>query len=298
MRVLYIDTSDCLLAMWAQYPDDNTQAVSAGIMSWSSRHQVENLARVIERSGQLLRERLGADPGPGDKLRADLILVSRGPSSYTGLRVGLATAQVLGAVWNAPVVGIGELEFLASAHFYCRGRGGRLLVVNDAKRGEVFYQAFEARRDSSSTGRFDFLALTQPRVSKPAEITFDHGSGVISTDFDAVIGSADVLYPQDLARFGPIEPLCSRLITDSLRNRLLSGEELEISSEVATMIVRSAATPGIARLGFNINALSAELVRETRRLEKPTFDLVGLSPTPQYLRRPDVSVPRLKSTLR
>jgi len=60
------------------------------------------------------------------------IIVGRGPGSFTGLRIGLATAQGLGAGTGATVVGVSTLAALLAA-----APVGAVAVV-DARRGEVF----------------------------------------------------------------------------------------------------------------------------------------------------------------
>lgn len=48
--------------------------------------------------------------------RPDLICVTTGPGSFTGLRVGITTAKMLGMAWNVPLVGVDTLEVIAWPH--------------------------------------------------------------------------------------------------------------------------------------------------------------------------------------
>lgn len=66
------------------------------------------------------------------------VAVTVGPGSFTGLRVGLAFAKGVGLARGVPVVGIGTLAALAAS----AGAGGRVLAAVDAKRGQVWMQAF------------------------------------------------------------------------------------------------------------------------------------------------------------
>ncbi|MDP3854666.1 tRNA (adenosine(37)-N6)-threonylcarbamoyltransferase complex dimerization subunit type 1 TsaB [Phenylobacterium sp.] len=68
--------------------------------------------------------------------RLDRVGVTVGPGSFTGLRVGLAFAKGIGQALSIPVVAVGTLEALAA------GSPGRVLTVLDAKRGQVYLQAF------------------------------------------------------------------------------------------------------------------------------------------------------------
>ena len=64
------------------------------------------------------------------------IAVSIGPGSYTGLRIGLATAKGLCYAWNIPLIAIGTLEMMAVAAV---DRGTDLICpMIDARRMEIF----------------------------------------------------------------------------------------------------------------------------------------------------------------
>ena len=80
----------------------------------------------------------------------DRIGVTVGPGSFTGLRVGLAFAKGLSAALSIPAVGVGSLEALAQPF------PGRVLAALDAKRGQVYLQAFE---DGTAVSAPDALPL-------------------------------------------------------------------------------------------------------------------------------------------
>ncbi len=66
-----------------------------------------------------------------------LLAVARGPGSFTGLRVGLATVQGLALATGAPAMGVSSLDAAADADAAGPGSGPRLVLV-DALRGELF----------------------------------------------------------------------------------------------------------------------------------------------------------------
>jgi tRNA threonylcarbamoyladenosine biosynthesis protein TsaB len=110
----------------------------------SPRHSTALLAEV---------ERAAAASGGWDGV--GLIAVGRGPGSFVGIRIGLATARGLAASTGVPAVGVCTLDALGCAMAE-RGEGVNLAVV-DARRGEVFAALY------SSQGQ----RLWEPLVSSP-----------------------------------------------------------------------------------------------------------------------------------
>ena len=79
-------------------------------------------------------------PGKG---RADRILVSLGPGSFTGVRIGLATARALGFAWGAEVLGYPTLALIAATARLERPASPVTVCVNGGH-GEWFVQDFGA----------------------------------------------------------------------------------------------------------------------------------------------------------
>ncbi len=73
----------------------------------------------------------------------DAVAVGIGPGAFTGLRVGLATAQALGAALEIPVYGVSTLDVVA----FATGRTEPFAVVTDARRREYFWATY-SRCDS------------------------------------------------------------------------------------------------------------------------------------------------------
>jgi tRNA threonylcarbamoyladenosine biosynthesis protein TsaB len=73
----------------------------------------------------------------------DAIVVTMGPGSYTGLRVGLASAKGMAFALNKPLIGLSALELLATAAQQTDAgknlaKEGHIFSMIDAKRMEVF----------------------------------------------------------------------------------------------------------------------------------------------------------------
>ena len=103
------------------------------------------------------------DPGPGERpghatqllalagrllddagiAFADLerIVVGTGPGTFTGLRIGVATARGLAQATGAPLTGVSTLRALARGA-EADARGAPVLAVLDARRGEAFVAAW------------------------------------------------------------------------------------------------------------------------------------------------------------
>jgi tRNA threonylcarbamoyladenosine biosynthesis protein TsaB len=139
MRVLVIDTA--LDACTAAVFDRDRRL---GLRS-------ETMARGhSERLGGFVRDAVG-EAGGFEGL--DRIGVTVGPGSFTGLRVGLAFAQGLGAALDLPVVGVSTLAALARSAD--AGQGATAAVI-DARRGQVYLQMFE---DGAATSDAEALSV-------------------------------------------------------------------------------------------------------------------------------------------
>lgn len=88
------------------------------------------------------------------------VAVGRGPGSFTGVRIGAATAKGLAHGLGVPLVGFGTLDAVAYAATDAEGLVG---VLGDAMRGEVYPALFRVHAGSA-------IRLTADRVVRPAEV--------------------------------------------------------------------------------------------------------------------------------
>lgn len=65
----------------------------------------------------------------------DLFVVSKGPGSFTGLRIGISTVKALGQALNKPVIGIPTLDSLAYNLLHWEGL---ICPIMDARRDQVY----------------------------------------------------------------------------------------------------------------------------------------------------------------
>jgi tRNA threonylcarbamoyladenosine biosynthesis protein TsaB len=131
MRILGFDTatSACSAALW------RSGVIVARRLELMQRGQSERLMPMIK---EVLNE---AGVGFAD---LDLLAVTRGPGAFTGLRIGLAAARGLALATGLKCFGVTTLEALAAAVPESDVAGGTLLVTIDAKRADVYAQAFRA----------------------------------------------------------------------------------------------------------------------------------------------------------
>jgi tRNA threonylcarbamoyladenosine biosynthesis protein TsaB len=111
----------------------------------------------------------------------DRIAVGLGPGTFTGLRVGVATARGLAQALSLELVGVSSLRALAeaaatrgtpSADLGQAGPGGEregVLAVIDARRGEVFAAAYAAA-DQTSPGEPACSELVSARALAPEDL--------------------------------------------------------------------------------------------------------------------------------
>lgn len=128
------------------------------------------------------------------------IAVGLGPGLYTGLRVGIATAQALAAARQLPTIGLSGLDVLAFRTRHVR----RLVCATlDARRGEVFWAFYRhapggVQRDSDlRVGRPDELAA---EIEGRGGDCLAIGDGVlryrdILSTTDAELGGLDSAWP-------------------------------------------------------------------------------------------------------
>ena len=124
MRILSLDTAtpSCSAAV----TDQNVLLAEFSVTATGQSHSRQVMAmirQVIDRSGLTL----GAIDG---------FAVSRGPGSFTGLRIGISTIKGLAAASGKPMVGVSSLKALAM-----QATAGSSLIcpLLDARKGEVYF---------------------------------------------------------------------------------------------------------------------------------------------------------------
>ena len=127
----------------------------------------------------------------------DGIGVSIGPGSFTGLRIGMATAKGLAAATGKPLLGVSTLDALA-----CKCITERLIcAILDARKKEV-YSAFYRCNVKGQVERVSDITVLAPeklaaRVSEPVVFVGD-GALVYNETFHALLGDLVMVAPAQL----------------------------------------------------------------------------------------------------
>jgi tRNA threonylcarbamoyl adenosine modification protein YeaZ len=165
MMMLAIDTSSS--AVTAAVHDG--RAVLADRTVLGAQAHGELLAPTIE--AVLAEAGVGVDA-------LTVLVVGAGPGPFTGLRVGLVTARVMGDALGIPAYGVCSLDALAAQAIAEESVSTSFAVATDARRKEVYLAAYDA------TG----ARVTGPEVVRPADVDPAVATG-------PVVGEGAALYP-------------------------------------------------------------------------------------------------------
>lgn len=147
-----------------------------------------------------------AGVAPSDVTR---VVVGVGPGPFTGLRVALVTARVMGEVLGVPVHGVCSLDAVAAEAVGTGTVDGPFAVATDARRREIYLASYDARG----------VRLGGPEVLRPADVDARTTAG-------AVVGAGAWLYPDTFA--DPREPrlVSAGWLATYAVARLAAGEPL------------------------------------------------------------------------
>lgn len=155
--LLALDTATDITTVGLAYFGDGRMDLVASAVVDAPRAA---MSRVLVATSSLLAAR---NLGPSD---IEGVIVGRGPGSFTGVRIGVASAKGIAHGLNVPLWGVGTLDAIAWTFAETETLLG---VVGDAMRGEVYPALFRC-------GEGRAFRLTQDRVMPPEAVVAEWAS--------------------------------------------------------------------------------------------------------------------------
>jgi tRNA threonylcarbamoyladenosine biosynthesis protein TsaB len=201
--------------------------------------RAESVARVSAQHGETLLPRVAdvlAQAGV-DKHAIDLVAVGLGPGSFTGVRIGLATAKGLALGLGKPIVGVRSSHVLAAAI-----DGALRVVAIDGKKGEVFASAWRADGDALASlvedvhGAPHAIATTLRAAIGDGVVTLV-GTGVAAYPaFGAALGSIVRADPErDVVRAATLARVAEAMLASSGPSDLAALEPVYVRAADALL---------------------------------------------------------------
>ncbi len=219
MRILAIDTSTWTASVAVT---DEHGAVIADGEARTETHS-ENLlplvADVVARAGVAPRE-------------LDAVAVGVGPGSFTGLRVGLATAKGVAFAAARPLWAVSSLAALA-LELAAAGDAALLVPVLDARRAEIFVGFYRRAGDV-------VVSAAAERVLAPSALAETLASVRRPDETAALAGDALAAYLDVLAAIaGTVRPACRATPAAAAVARLaLAGLRADVLGHGAPVYIR------------------------------------------------------------
>ena len=174
MEILTIDTTGAAASVSIINEKGETAAELSDDMMSHLQLLMPMISRVTERAGI-------------KKTQITHVAVTVGPGSFTGIRIGMATAKTLAQVWNVPMIALSSLEVFSAAV----GESGDLICpMIDAKHGQIFGGIFRnTRAPEEGTERAAAQGVEKENRTGMAEILLPEGV----YDAEEFIGKASEL---------------------------------------------------------------------------------------------------------
>ncbi len=138
-----------------------------------------------------------------DRKDVDVFAVTRGPGSFTGVRIGLATMQGMALALGKPVCAMSTHEAIASDR-------GRWVIVDDAGRGEFYVSIFEEGQE-----------IVPPRLARAEELgEFEGQRLAVAAVLQQRNGRAErIIAGGGLSAYSDITPIYVRLAEAEVKLR-------------------------------------------------------------------------------
>lgn len=190
MRVLAVDTAttSCSVAIV-----DKTSLLSEFTLDREqthSKHLMDMIKAALRMSGLNFSD-------------LDGFAVTRGPGSFTGLRIGISTVKGLAVALEKPVVGVSSLEALALQVSYSRDL---ICPILDARKGEVYFSRYRFLNGHLKN-------QTKERVAPPDKAVDDLSESCLFVGNGALLYKEIIL--EKMGKFASFAPLIQNTIRAS-----------------------------------------------------------------------------------
>ena len=145
-----------------------------------------------------------------------LLVVTRGPGSFTGVRVALATVQGLSFALGAPVIAMSTHEAFAET---VNAKPTTVLVHGDAGRGERYVSAFENDRETLAPSLMKRDAFDALLENYGHEIDIDTTLETVNVALLAARRAARIASAGEVERYRDVTPIYVRLAEAEVRLR-------------------------------------------------------------------------------
>jgi tRNA threonylcarbamoyladenosine biosynthesis protein TsaB len=232
MKLLAIDAAldDASAAVWEGDGEPVAGSVSEAVCAeraTASRELLPAIDRLLALRGWSISD-------------LDGVVLTLGPGSFTGLRIGVSLVKGLMSACPVRVAAVGTLDAVAVAS----GRSGHVAAVLDARRGEVYARLFRCDNGGAEPLGDETLATPEAWAALlpgDAALSFVGSGAVRHVDvWEAVFGSRVTVTQK------PLMTVASAALHLGVR-RLVSGQDTPVEQLLPRYVRRSTAEANLER---------------------------------------------------
>lgn len=125
------------------------------------------------------------------------IAIANGPGTFTGARIAVSAARALSLATGVPVVAISSLQLMAMNPAVAAYGASTLAIATDARRGEVYFQAFNARslQAHAAPALLSIEAAAQ-KIALGAAVIAGSGAKAVADAANALGARATAILPE------------------------------------------------------------------------------------------------------